>query len=207
MITLQQYINLIRQVIASLVQQPLLSETSSKYGEDRFHTAEYSAYGKDEDGNPVMKHVVRASLGSVKAVFYCNTQDRWEACVKALARRTATNANSELSLPTPAYEDQAQMAEFIGAFNAVIDTHGKGFRASLRDEDSTNWLDFPEAQEMMLDANVQIATTNYLQMVANPNAQATPEPAPAPTPDVAPQAVPQPATVQPVHNAVPNTFA
>jgi hypothetical protein len=205
--TLQQYIDLIKAVFHALVQSPLLSEDDSKYGSDRFHSAEYSAYGKDEEGNTVIKHVIRAQINGVKARFYCNTSDRWEACVKAIARRTVTIGNTELSLPTPAYGDQAQMSEFIGAFNAIINTHGKGFRASLRDEDDTDWLDFPEAQEMMLDENVQVSTTDWSSLVANPNAQAVPQPTPAPTPHVAPQAIPQPVPVQPANNAVPNVFA
>jgi hypothetical protein len=205
--TLVQYIDLIKAVLHALVQSPLVSEDDSKYGSDRFHTAEYSAYGKDEEGNTVIKHVVRAQINGVKARFYCNTSDRWEACVKALARRTVTISNPTLSLTTPAYGDQAQMSEFIGAFNAVINTHGKGFRASLRDEDDTDWLDFPEAQDMMLDENVQTSTTDYLGMIANPNAQAQPQTQTAPTPNVAPQAIPQPVPVQPAHDAVPNVFA
>jgi hypothetical protein len=205
--TLLQYINLLKQNIVCLVQSPLLFEDDSKYGSDRFHTAEYSAYDKDEQGETVNKHVVRAQINGVKARFYCNTSDRWEACVKALARRTVTIGNTELSLPTPAYGDSDGMTEFIKAFNVVINTHGKGFRANARDEDDTDWLDFPEAQEMMLDENVRTTDTDFESLVANALNQAQPQTQTAPTPNVAPQAIPQPETVQPAHNAEPNVFA
>jgi|13_taG_2_1085334.scaffolds.fasta_scaffold07207_6 hypothetical protein len=188
--TLENYIALIRQVILSLVQSPLLTETQTKFGDDRFSNAEYSAYEKD--GKTV--HAIRATHNGEKWVVYANTEDRWNAVCKSFAYRSQVMVNGQaVKLPLPNYGDEACMAEFINAFNAVINSHGKGFRASARDEDGTLWLDFPEAQDMKLDENIVVGMTDYSSMIANNGQSPSPSPETVSQPAQQPNPVPAPA--------------